>query len=71
MALRTRSPALPRSHFEARSVQLIAAWTLTLAGVAGTQGVSPPRGQGATSGHHAVATPTTAPPPPTARQPRT
>ena len=70
MPLRTRSPALPRHAFEARSVQLIAAWTLTLAGVAGTQTFTKPRAQGATSSHHAVAAPGTALPPLTARLPR-
>ena len=70
MAFRPRSPALPRHSFEARSVQLIAAWTLTLAGVAGNQTVTKPRSQGAASSHLSVVAPQTALPPLTARQPR-
>jgi hypothetical protein len=70
MPLRTRSPALPRHAFEARSVQLIAAWTLTLAGMAGTQALNQPRAKGAASSHHAVPAPGIALPPLTARLPR-
>ncbi len=70
MRFRRKDPALPRLAFEARSVQLVAAWTLAMAGVSATQLPAPSRQGGTTAPHVSAHAPANALPPLTASLPR-
>src|SRR5690606_4738725 len=77
MRRRSNTPGTPtpaprlRLHFEGRSVQLIAAWTLAMGGMAASHHPTPTRGSGAgTSAAVTVAAPASALPALTARLPR-
>ncbi|MCU0940982.1 MAG: hypothetical protein MUE35_00330 [Hydrogenophaga sp.] len=70
MRFRRKDPALPRLAFEARSVQLVAAWTLAMAGMSATHLPAPSRHGGGASSHVGVQAPANALPPLTASLPR-
>lgn len=73
MRFRRKVPHLPyppRLAFEARSVQLVAAWTLAMAGMSATHLQGPSRPHGATPTHLSVSAQGSALPPLTARPPR-
>ncbi|MBL0943810.1 MAG: hypothetical protein IBJ04_05730 [Hydrogenophaga sp.] len=66
-----RSPARSRLHFEGRSVQLIAAWTLAMGGLTAAHNTLPSRhASGGASTQSAPSAATGSLPPLTARLPR-